>query len=79
MTKTNTRSTSHKPQHSGSPRKTQLIKFRVTPEEKRDLEIMCEILHVNMSTPASPLLTHQTHQANHCCHRRRRRCTETSL
>ena len=50
MTKTNTRSTSHKPQHSGSPRKTQLIKFRVTPEEKRDLEIMCEILHVNMST-----------------------------
>ena len=50
MTKTNTRSTSHKPQHSGSPRKTQLIKFRVTPEEKRELEIMCEILHVNMST-----------------------------
>ena len=50
MTKTNTRSTSHKPQHSGSPRKTQLIKFRVTPEEKRELEIMCEILHVNIST-----------------------------
>ena len=50
MTKTNTRSTSHNPQHSGSPRKTQLIKFRVTPEEKRELEIMCEILHVNMST-----------------------------
>ena len=50
MTKTNTRSTSHNPQHNGSPRKTQLIKFRVTPEEKRDLEIMCEILHVNMST-----------------------------
>ena len=50
MTKTNTRSTSHKPQHSGSPRKTQLIKFRVTPQEKRELEIMCEILHVNMST-----------------------------
>ena len=50
MTKTNTRSTSHKPQHSGSPRKTQLIKFRVTPEEKRDPEIMCEILHVNIST-----------------------------
>ena len=50
MTKTNTRSTSHNLQHSGSPRKTQLIKFRVTPEEKRDLEIICEILHVNMST-----------------------------
>ena len=50
MTKPSTRSTSHKPQHSGSPRKTQLIKFRVTPEEKRELEIMCEILHVNMST-----------------------------
>ena len=50
MTKTNTRSTSHKPQHSGSPRKTQLIKFRVTPEEKQELEIMCEILHINMST-----------------------------
>ena len=44
MTKTNTRSTSHKPQHNGSPRKTQLIKFRVTPQEKRELEIMCEIL-----------------------------------
>ena len=50
MTKTNTRSTSHNPQHCGSPRKTQLIKFRVTPQEKRELEIMCEILHVNMST-----------------------------
>ena len=50
MTKPSIRSTSHKPQHSGSPRKTQLIKFRVTPEEKRELEIMCEILHVNMST-----------------------------
>ena len=50
MTKTNTRSTNHNPQHSGSPRKTQLIKFRVTPQEKRELEIMCEILHVNMST-----------------------------
>ena len=50
MTKPSIRSTSHKPQHSGSPRKTQLIKFRVTPEEKRELEIMCEILHVNIST-----------------------------
>lgn len=50
MTKTNTRSTSHNPQHCGSPRKTQLIKVRVTPQEKRELEIMCEILHVNMST-----------------------------
>ena len=50
MTKPSIRSTSHKPQHSGSPRKTQLIKFRVTPQEKRELEIMCEILHVNMST-----------------------------
>ena len=50
MTKPSIRSTSHNPQHSGSPRKTQLIKFRVTPEEKQDLEIMCEILHVNMST-----------------------------
>ncbi|OUQ36322.1 hypothetical protein B5E67_10835, partial [Faecalibacterium sp. An122] len=50
MTKPSIRSTSHKPQHSGSPRKTQLIKFRVTPEEKQELEIMCEILHVNIST-----------------------------
>ena len=50
MTKPSIRSTSHKPQPSGSPRKTQLIKFRVTPQEKRELEIMCEILHVNMST-----------------------------
>ena len=37
-------------QKDGSPRKTQFIKFRVTPQEKRELEIMCEILHVNMST-----------------------------
>ena len=37
-------------QKDGPPRKTQFIKFRVTPEEKRELEIMCEILHVNMST-----------------------------
>ena len=37
MTKPSIRSTSHKPQHSGSPRKTQLIKFRVTPQEKREL------------------------------------------
>ena len=50
MTKPSIRSTRHNPQHSGLPRKTQLIKFRVTPEEKRELEIMCEILHVNMST-----------------------------
>lgn len=34
----------------GSPRKTQFIKFRATPQEKRELEIMCEILHINMST-----------------------------
>ena len=37
-------------QKDGPPRKTQFIKFRVTPEEKRELEIMCEILHVNIST-----------------------------
>ena len=37
-------------QKDGSPRKTQFIKFRVTPQEKRELEIMCEILHVNIST-----------------------------
>ena len=50
MTKPSIRSTRHNPQHSGAPRKTQLIKFRVTPQEKQELEIMCEILHVNMST-----------------------------
>ena len=37
-------------QKDGPPRKTQFIKFRVTPEEKWELEIMCEILHINMST-----------------------------
>ena len=37
-------------QKDGPPRKTQFIKFRVTPQEKRKLEIMCEILHVNIST-----------------------------
>ena len=50
MTKTNTRSTSHNPQHSGSPRKTQLIKFRVTEQEKLELELLCKLLRVNMST-----------------------------
>ena len=50
MTKTKTCPNHNIMQKDGPPRKTQLIKFRVTPEEKRDLEIMCEILHVNMST-----------------------------
>ena len=50
MTKTKTCPNQNTIQKDGPPRKTQLIKFRVTPEEKRDLEIMCEILHVNMST-----------------------------
>ena len=50
MTKTKTCPNQNIIQKDGPPRKTQFIKFRVTPEEKRDLEIMCEILHVNMST-----------------------------
>ena len=50
MTKTKTCPNHNTIQKDGPPRKTQFIKFRVTPEEKRDLEIMCEILHVNMST-----------------------------
>ena len=50
MTKTKTCPNQNTIQKDGSPRKTQFIKFRVTPEEKRELEIMCEILHVNMST-----------------------------
>ena len=50
MSKTKTCPNHNIIQKDGSPRKTQFIKFRVTPEEKRDLEIMCEILHVNMST-----------------------------
>ena len=50
MTKTKTCPNQNTIQKDGPPRKTQFIKFRVTPEEKRDLEIMCEILHVNMST-----------------------------
>ena len=50
MSKTKTCPNQNTIQKNGPPRKTQLIKFRVTPEEKRELEIMCEILHVNMST-----------------------------
>ena len=50
MTNTNTRSTRHKTQHSGTPRKTKLIKFRVTEHEKLELELLCKLLRVNMST-----------------------------
>ena len=50
MSKTKTCPNQNTIQKDGPPRKTQFIKFRVTPEEKRELEIMCEILHVNMST-----------------------------
>ena len=50
MTNTNMRSTSHKNQHSGTPRKTKLIKFRVTEQEKLELELLCKLLRVNMST-----------------------------
>ena len=50
MTKTKTCPNQNTIQKNGPPRKTQFIKFRVTPEEKRELEIMCEILHVNIST-----------------------------
>ena len=50
MTKTKICPNQNTIQKDGPPRKTQFIKFRVTPEEKRDLEIMCEILHVNIST-----------------------------
>ena len=50
MTNTNTRSTRHNPQHSGTPRKTKLIKFRVTEQEKLELELLCKLLRVNMST-----------------------------
>ena len=49
-TATKTRSTSHTPQHSGTPRKTKLIKFRVTEQEKLELELLCKLLRVNMST-----------------------------
>ena len=49
-TATKTRSTNHKPQHSGTPRKTKLIKFRVTEQEKLELELLCKLLRVNMST-----------------------------
>lgn len=49
-TATKTRSTSHNPQHSGTPRKTKLIKFRVTEQEKLELELLCKLLRVNMST-----------------------------
>ena len=50
MTNTNMRSTRHKTQHSGTPRKTKLIKFRVTEQEKLELELLCKLLRVNMST-----------------------------
>ncbi len=50
MAKPSIRSTRHKPQHSGTPRKTKLIKFRVTEQEKLELELLCKLLRVNMST-----------------------------
>ena len=50
MTKPSIRSTRHKTQHSGTPRKTKLIKFRVTEQEKLELELLCKLLRVNMST-----------------------------
>ena len=50
MTKPSIRSTRHKTQHSGTPRKTKLIKFRVTEQEKLELERLCKLLRVNMST-----------------------------
>ena len=50
MTKPSIRSTRHNPQHSGTPRKTKLIKFRVTEQEKLELELLCKLLRVNMST-----------------------------
>ena len=50
MTKPSIRSTRHNPQHSGTPRKTKLIKFRVTEQEKLKLELLCKLLRVNMST-----------------------------
>lgn len=50
MTKPSIRSTRHKTQHSGTPRKTKLIKFRVTEQEKLELELLCKLLCVNMST-----------------------------
>ena len=50
MTKPSIRSTRHKTQHSGTPKKTKLIKFRVTEQEKLELELLCKLLRVNMST-----------------------------
>ena len=50
MTKPSIRSTRHKTQHSGTPRKTKLIKFRVTEQEKLELELLCKLLRINMST-----------------------------
>ena len=63
MTKTKTCPNQNTIQKDGPPRKTQFIKFRVTPEEKRELEIMCEILHVNISTLIRRSL--HSHSTNH--------------
>ena len=50
MTKTKTCPNQNTIQKDGSPRKTQFIKFRVTEQEKLELELLCKLLHVNMST-----------------------------
>ena len=50
MTKPSIRSPRHKTQHSGTPRKTKPIKIRVTEQEKLELELLCKLLRVNMST-----------------------------
>ena len=60
MTKPSIRSTRHNPQHSGTPRKTKLIKFRVTEQEKLELELLCKLLRVNMSTLISRSLLSQS-------------------
>ena len=49
MTQENVRSTSNTTKPHDTPKKTHFIKFRVTQQEKSDIELTCKLLHLSMS------------------------------
>ena len=49
MPKENVRSTSNTTKPHDTPKKTHFIKFRVTEQEKSDIELTCKLLHLSMS------------------------------
>ena len=60
MTKTNVQSTPSISQRNDTPNnKTHVIKFRVTAEEKKSLELTCKLLNLSLST----FIRHALHNA----------------